>query len=144
MRRDDLESLVQIAKLLFDPHHDVVLDEFRRSLGVETDEVQRRTGLAGDIVLSANRVIQKAAKEGCRPFARRAGGIRTAHPRGRQRPFHRVGGVIVEFVILLGGAFPISDIGLVPHLPQPRVHLLPPYFCTQCRTHWYTSSPHLL
>ncbi len=83
-------------------------------------------GLPRCIILAVNHVIEKVAQERRGAIAGRTGGIGAAHPCRWKRPLHRVGGVIVELPILLGRAFPVADIGLVPDFPEPRFYFLAP------------------
>src|SRR5689334_10801226 len=68
-------------------------------------------------------MLEETSQEGGRALTPWARGIRSPDPRRRQCAPDRIHRVVVELVILLGRALPISDIRLVPDLPQPRLHL---------------------
>ena len=51
----------------------------------------------------------------------RAGDVRSADARGRQRALEAVGRVVVELHEFFGRAAPVADVGLVPDLPPPAL-----------------------
>ena len=57
------KPFAEVAQLVRDAHHDVALDELRRALGVEGDEVERRAGLAGGVVRAVQQCSRKFAQE---------------------------------------------------------------------------------
>ena len=75
---DDFEALGQVAKLILDAHDHAALGEFGRAFGVEADEIERRAGLAGRIVLAVQGVLEEVAQEGRGADAGGAGGVRAA------------------------------------------------------------------
>src|SRR5207244_1675645 len=119
---DQLETALHVHHLLIEPHLYVPLHHLRRSFGVIGDEIERRARFAGGCVVTARAVFQKLFEEGGGLRVARTGGSRTAHTRGGQRPLHRVRRVVVEFVVLLRCAAPVTDIGFVPQLPTPLLH----------------------
>ena len=57
------EALVDGPQLIGDPHAHVAVDEPRRALGVEGDEVERRADLPGGVVRAAQAVLEEVAQE---------------------------------------------------------------------------------
>ena len=106
---DDLDALLHVHQVLPHPHAQVAVNHARRSLGMVADEVERRAGLAGDRVNAARAVFQELAQERRRP-ARNSGSVVAGPPTLAVGSARRmaVGGVVVELVVLLGGAYPQS------------------------------------
>src|SRR4051812_37218322 len=90
-----------------------------RTLGMEGNEIERRAALGAREISAAQAMLQELAREG----ATAAGGIPAAPPFRRQRAFHAVDGVVVQFEEFVRFAAPIADVGLVPDLPIPGFHL---------------------
>ena len=91
----------------------------RRALGVEGDEVDRGALGAGGVVGAAQAVLEEVAQERVVPARR----VRPAYPGRGQGAAHGVHGVVVKLVELLGRPLPVADVGLVPDLPVPALHL---------------------
>src|SRR5580698_445003 len=121
-RRNDLESIFDRCQLAADAHFYVIVLPLRRSLGMNADEIEMRTRLARRVVLSVSAVFEKAAEEVRGPLITRSRRVRTADRRLRKRAQSCLDGVIVELEILLWRSFPVSNVGLVPHFPQPALH----------------------
>src|ERR1035438_10685995 len=54
-----------------------------------------------------------------------AGSGRAADARRWQSALQRRGSVVVQLVVLLSRAFPVADVGFIPHLPIPALDLAP-------------------
>src|SRR5882762_7764289 len=89
---------------------------------MKRDEVQSRTGLSSRVVSLVRAIIEKNAQEFSCLRRSRAGGIRAAHASFGKRSQNGIGRVIVEFEEFLGSALPVSDIGFIPHFPQPGLY----------------------
>ena len=127
------EALVDRPQLVGDAHPHVAVDELRRALGVEGDEVERRARLAGGVVRPAQAVLEEVAQE----LAAAARGVRPAHPGRGQGAAHGVDGVVVELVELLGRAAASSRCSARSRPPSTSVSTSArPYLSTQCLTHW--------
>ena len=81
-----------VRSCVADPHPHVAVDEARRALGVERDEVDRRARLAGRVVRAAQAVLEKVLHE----LAAAAGDVRPADARRRQRAPHAGDRVVVQ------------------------------------------------
>src|SRR6185436_18760422 len=92
--------------------------------GVERDEVNGSADLSGGVVRSTEAVLDKIAGEA----AAVAGGVRAADARRGQCAAHGDDGVIVQLEEFLGRSAPVTDIGLVPNLPVPRLDFGAPVF----------------
>src|SRR6185369_6997749 len=91
--RDDFETLREVAKLILDPHHHVAFNELGRAFGVKADEVERRAGLAGDVILALRYMVQEITEEIGRARASRPRRVRPTYASGGQSPpdgVHRV------------------------------------------------------
>src|SRR6185436_4158296 len=111
-------------QLARDPHAHVPVDHFGPALGVEADEIERGAGTARGVVLPANAMLEKGSQELPGFLVPGTGGMRSADARRWQRALHRVDGVVIELVVLLGRAFPITDVRLVPDFPKPGLDLI--------------------
>ena len=89
---------IDVLELGADAHLDVPVDDVRRSLGVERDEVERSADLARGVVRAAQAVLEEVAEERGRLGRPCAGDLRPAHPRRGQGALDGVGGVVVELV----------------------------------------------
>src|SRR4051795_6188575 len=95
---------------------------------MKADEVERCARLARRRIFSMGTVLQELPQKyfaRARPFlscinTRR---VRAADLRLRQYLAHRRSRDIVEPVVLLRCAVPVSNIRLVPYLPKPAAHL---------------------
>ena len=93
-------------------------DEAWAALGVEGDEVER-DGIAGGGVFIVGAVVEEVGEEGDGALAAGAGGAGAADA-GVGEGFADAGdGVVVELEVLLGGALPVGDVGLVPDFKVP-------------------------
>ena len=117
--RDDRHGPVDHLQLARDPHLHVAVEESRRALGVEGDEVDGGALPARGVVGTVQAVVEEIAQERIVP----ARGVWPPHPRRGQGAPHRVDRVVVELVELLGSPLPVVDVGLVPDLPVPALHL---------------------
>ena len=98
----------------------MAIDEGRRTLGVEGEEVGGRAGPAGGVVFTRYDVLQETFHE----LAAVPGDIGTADAGGGESAAHGVDGVVVEFVEFLGGTVPVrGSVRFVPDLPIPRLDL---------------------
>src|SRR5579863_1971382 len=67
-------------------------------------------------------MIQERTQELCGFRGRGTCAVRTSNASIWQRPQNGVRGKIIELEIFLWRSFPISDIRLIPDLPQPSLH----------------------
>jgi hypothetical protein len=65
-------------------------------------------------------------EEGAHERSAVTGGVRATDACGRQRAAHTLNRVVVQLLKLLGRALPVADVGFVPYLPVPLLHLGPP------------------
>jgi hypothetical protein len=87
---------------------------------VEGEEVGRRARQPRRVVPAPRAVLQETLHEA----AAAAGSVGPADPRRGKGAAHRVHGVVVELVELLGRGVPVRRaVGLVPHLPEPGLDL---------------------
>src|SRR5258708_32288230 len=86
---------------------------------MKSDEIEARARLSGDEVSLMGAMIEKSAQE-FRSLRRcRAGGIRATDASVGEGSQNGICRVVVQLQEFLASALPISDIGLVPHFPQP-------------------------
>ena len=113
------KTTIDILQLCSNTSFDVPSDKLRLAFSVKGHKVDWGTDGAGGIVHPAQAMVEKVAQELDRMCVTGAGHMRTAHPRGRQRPFYRIHCVVVGLVIFFWRALPIEDVWLVPHFPIP-------------------------
>src|SRR5262245_14904316 len=101
-------------------HSHVPVEELRRALRVEGDEISLRARLARDVVAATDHVIEEALGE----LAAAIRAVRTADPRSRQRTAHGIHRVVVQLVEVFVRAVPVGwPIRFVPYLPVPFLDL---------------------
>src|SRR5215471_9274053 len=122
-RRHNLEALCNVLQVLGNSHLYMALDQPRTALGVKADKVQRRSAAPSGVVAAGRAVLEKPPQEfsSLGTGRTRCGG--TADPRARQGSLQRIGGEVVELVIILRFPLPVTDVRLVPDLPVPGLSL---------------------
>ena len=104
------------AKLVAEVHLDVAARDGGAALGVEGDEIEARSRLAGHGVGSRRAMLQKLRQK----RAARTCHCGPAHLGRWYDPVDRRFGVVVELRVFREGSLPVADVGLVPQFPLPR------------------------
>src|ERR1700686_784082 len=95
----------------------MTIDELWRAFSMKRNEVERRAGLSGRIVGSAQAMLEKVVHE----FAAAARSVRSADSRFRQGTPHSSDGIVVELFKLRRRAAPVTDVRLVLNFPVPTL-----------------------
>src|SRR5437016_4813222 len=98
----------------------MTINHARHAFGIEGHEIQRRSPPASCVISSGTAMTLKALKE----IVVLADSHRPADASIGQRASNSMRGIVIELVVLLGCAFPVSKVRLMPNYPIPFVHLI--------------------
>jgi PAS domain-containing protein len=89
-------------------------------------EIERRSDLARRVIGAAQTMLDEVLEDLLSARTVWSGHVRAADLGGGKRALETIGGIVVEFHELFRRAFPIADVGLVPHLPPPALDFFLP------------------
>src|SRR5580700_1351818 len=82
-----------------------------------------RSHLAVRIILLVCAMVEKCSEKFCRLRVARSSAVRSTDPRLRKSSQDCFHARVIKLEIFFSRTFPVRDIGLIPHLPQPGLNL---------------------